>query len=216
MKTTRLLKSAIVMILLLGLPVLASALTTIAIEEAQVLDWAASGEEVTVPSGTAYVLPLPGGESIVLNEDTIFKVIEDGGEIKRVILISGDLVVDRDGNDGATVEVEVDGVVITSDGADLVVSVDESGTAISHHTNKGAPEGDGTVLVDGSPIPAGTGGTVGGDGSFSQDQPTEAKLDILSDQLLRQTTPGPRPPYERMKELPEKIVRENLNDLSPS
>jgi hypothetical protein len=29
-------------------------------------------------------------------------------------------------------------------------------------------------------------------------------------------TPGPRPPYERMKELPRKIVEENLSDVSPS
>ena len=29
-------------------------------------------------------------------------------------------------------------------------------------------------------------------------------------------TPGPRPPYERMKEFPRKIVEENLNDVSPS
>lgn len=215
MKAIQHLPKTLLTLLLLALPVLASAQVVEDITDTQVAAWAASGETVTVPDGTVYRLPLPGGESIVVNEGSQFKVIEEDGVIDRIILIGGELVVDRLGNDGATVEIEVDGDVITSDGADLVVVADESGTSISHHTNKGSPEGDGTVSVNGTPIPAGTGGTLS-DGSFVQDQPTEAKLDVLSDQLLRRSGTGPRPPYERMKDLPESIVRENLNDLSPS
>ncbi|MEX0325981.1 MAG: FecR domain-containing protein [Puniceicoccaceae bacterium] len=215
MKALNQLTKRFLSILLLALPVLATAQVVEDIAASQVSAWAASGETVTVPEGSVYQLALPGGESIVINEKSQFKVIEEDGEIARIILLGGELVVDRLGNDGATVEIEVDGDVITSDGADLVVVKDASGTSISHHTNKGSPEGDGTVLVNGTPIPAGTGGILSG-GSFTQDQPTEARLDILSDQLLRSITPGPRPPYERMKDLPESIVRENLNDLSPS
>lgn len=215
MNLKNLFQKSLYSLLLLALPAISGAQVLETIAGSQVTAWASSGETVTVPDGTVYKLELPGGESIVINEGSQFKVIEEDGEIARVILLGGELVVDRLGNDGATVEIEIDGDVITSDGADLVVTADESGTSISHHTNKGSPEGDGTVLVNGEPIAPGTGGIIA-EGSFVQDQPTEAKLDILSDQLLRRSGTGPRPPYERMKDLPESIVRENLNDLSPS
>ena len=34
--------------------------------------------------------------------------------------------------------------------------------------------------------------------------------------IRRRDNDAPRPPYERMKEFPRKIVEENLNDVSPS
>ena len=42
-------------------------------------------------------------------------------------------------------------------------------------------------------------------------------LQVVIEEADGKKTPlGPNPPYERMKDLPETIVRENLNDLSPS
>ena len=198
------------------LPGSLSAATVVEIEQAQVVAWAASQEVVTVPAGTTYKLFLPDGDTVILTENTLFKVKEnEDGMIERVIILSGSAVLDRASKDGSgdTFIFEADGKEFVSDGSDVAISVGEDGSISI------AQLGDsGDLSIGEFVIPAGSGGTVGGDGSFDESIPVRNKLTNDAMQTIRraQPEPGPRPPFERMKPLPREIVEENLNDISPS
>ena len=214
------------LILAMSLPVLAHALTMIEIGTPQVLTWAQTGEVVTVPMGTAYVLELPAGDQIVLNEETQFKVTEENGEVDRVIILNGTLVIDGFPR-GDPIEIQVGDNIITSAGADMIVSADGGGGI-----SLAQMSGSGTVTLNGDPIPPDSGGTITPNGSYAQDDPIESGLDTVAQIILMDTVRNPnrpdgtgppegvdpqgQPPYDRLKDFPRTIVEENLNDLSPS
>ena len=210
MKARRLSKllTGLIALAMISLTTNAHALTQI--EGASLDALVSSGDTIVVPEGETYKLILPDGGELVVEGGSTFSLSEEG-DTMRLTLTSGQaLYTPPVGKPQAGIEIEMAGSVVQSTGADLVVSVTDSGASLSQLTNKG------TVTVDGTSIPKGDGGNLT-DGGFVSDPSVEGQLNGTAQQMRNDAgVPiGPIAP-ESMPELPSTIVEENLNDVSPS
>jgi ferric-dicitrate binding protein FerR (iron transport regulator) len=198
---------------LIGLAILflstsAHALTQI--EGASLDALVSSGDTIVVPEGETYKLILPGGGELVVEGGSTFSLSAEG-DTMRLTLTSGQaLYTPPVGKPQAGIEIEIGGSVVQSTGADLVVSVTDSGVSLSQLTNEG------TVTVDGTAIPKGDGGNLT-DGGFVSDPAVQGQLNGTAQQIRNDAVVpmGPVAP-KSMPQLPQTIVEENLNDVSPS
>jgi hypothetical protein len=163
--------------------------TVTAISAEQLAEWAASGETVTIPPGTVFVVTLPDGGTVVLQPSTVFSLGGNGG-IPRFNLVQGTAVVQSSptGETGS-VEIAAGGTVINATSASVAVNVTAGTVSLSQQGSTGV------VAVNGAPLPAGSGGFVTSTG-FVESEDVKAAVDEMASavvQVVAQVTPTPPP-----------------------